>query len=699
MYSIHVLIALVTSSCMGTALAAPSLLLPRASDGDSGGSGPMSIQPQIWIPLVVIAALFIIGTIVACSGRRLRRSALLSWGNGAAQAAGVTTGTTPASGAREITADQLVGSQRGNSTTANNSGTNRSRRPRRTRRTPSQISTHSLPAYMKEPGEQEIVIVRGADGMEDDIPITVEMPPVDEHGADTPDGSLDLTHPPTMYAPVPPTSNDVPLLHGGDLDSRQHLSPDHPGMATRASFDSAISSAEDSSQHYLDDAPPYETVILNDEPANAMPPSYPPATAAPATASPTERSGSTRRRSVFASIFNPRHSRGPSATSPPPAASPEPRSSSGHTREGSGPSVMSVQAPEQRRSRMIRHQPSHSGSGSMFSLLSRTRSNGNLSGAEALTSPSMLSLHSISSPLTHTLVKTELTYPKGGPTPDQLRLIASRESFMRFGKPYGADAIAYAASSSRIDLEPPPGFEEVAGPSGSGAGPSGSSSPPPGRDSPNSGSSHGDGDEDGHASGAAASSSRDAEQEEPVAEPHVLTDVEEVDSPVTAAPNAVLVPEPASPSSPGPVESIPATSPTSTAPPPAVSSSEYVEPSNTAPPSSSPPVQPAPSASDSLSAQPSAPQTTSNAPPSAFKAAFAATPTAGSFPARATSRASSYMSYATAEESLHTPSAYDSQFDLSGREDAYESAAETAPPTPRITPRHTHEETDTTIHG
>ena len=109
------------------------------------------------IPLVVIAALFVAGTIVACSGRRFRRGSLLNWGNGAAQAAGATTGTV-SNGRTEVTAEQLTGSNTQANGTGN--GTNRARRPRRTRRTPSQISTHSLPMYMKEPGEQEIVIVR-----------------------------------------------------------------------------------------------------------------------------------------------------------------------------------------------------------------------------------------------------------------------------------------------------------------------------------------------------------------------------------------------------------------------------------------------------------------------------------------------------------------------------------------------------------
>ena len=112
--------------------------------------------------MVVIAALFVVGTLIACFGRRFRRGSLLSWGTGAAQAAGAVTGTA---GARELTADQLAGSARGNNPAAagagaTGNGANRTRRPRRTRRTPSQISTHSLPAYMKEPGDEEIVIVR-----------------------------------------------------------------------------------------------------------------------------------------------------------------------------------------------------------------------------------------------------------------------------------------------------------------------------------------------------------------------------------------------------------------------------------------------------------------------------------------------------------------------------------------------------------
>ena len=65
---------------------------------------------------------------------------------------------------RELTAEQLAGSLNRNPGTdagGTAGGTaGRTRRTRRARRTPSQISTTSLPAYNKEPGDQELVIFR-----------------------------------------------------------------------------------------------------------------------------------------------------------------------------------------------------------------------------------------------------------------------------------------------------------------------------------------------------------------------------------------------------------------------------------------------------------------------------------------------------------------------------------------------------------
>ncbi|KAI0649946.1 hypothetical protein C8Q79DRAFT_1006267 [Trametes meyenii] len=683
------------------ARAAPtsSRLLSRQDQGSQGGGG--SIGPTIWVPLVVIGVLFAVGLVVACCNRRFR-TYTYSWGNTASRAAGATAGTTTTGGgAREVTADQLAGTNGGaagaNATNATG-GANRSRRPRRTRRTPSQISTHSLPAYMKEPGEQEIVIVRGAEDMEDmPVPITVTMPAVDEQGVESPEGSIDLARPTSEYVPMPNPSNDVPLLQNNEHDPH-HLGVEAHDLGSRRSFDSIMSSEENSQVHYLDDAPPYEVVTLDSTPnlptSASTPPTAPPAAPSHERSS-TEQSGtgSTRRRSMFMSLFNPRSSR----IAPPPvptnAASPEPRAS-GHTREDSGPSIISV-APSEREPRSrsrVRHRPSQSGSGSMFSLLSRTRSNGNLDGAgNPLTSPSMISLNSISAPLSHTLVRTEFTYPKSGPTPEQLKLISSRESFARFGVPYGADAIAYA-SASRVELEPPPDFEEVAGPSG-----------------------------------AADASSSEGRDDSPAPDPAVrlespapagadasASNVNE-GAPVPVS-NAQAPPEAgeAGGSGPGreghaaetlsspPTSTSPASASTSDSSHSGTSSLESERPSS--PPGLQPPSLSAPALSPTSPTMVSATAvspTPSNAPPSAFKGAF---PT-GSLPTRAASRASSYMTFATAEESLapsEPPTPGASQLDLQRGDDAYESAVETpvdgsAPTTPRLESRHLHESTDTTV--
>lgn len=80
----------------------------------------------------------------------------LGAGMGVVSPAGVHDTT----GVREVTAEQLAGTvprSAGNPITTPATAARRTRRPRRT---PSQISTISLPAYMKEPGEQELVIFR-----------------------------------------------------------------------------------------------------------------------------------------------------------------------------------------------------------------------------------------------------------------------------------------------------------------------------------------------------------------------------------------------------------------------------------------------------------------------------------------------------------------------------------------------------------
>jgi hypothetical protein len=123
----------------------------RASNDGSGG-----VKPKVWIPIVVVS--IVLAMFVAFWSRKRLKTVLTRMGEAAAIASTIThrdiVPVGQGSATREVTAEQLAGR------TSNNA---QSRRPRRTRRTPSQISTASLPLYMKEPGDQELVIYRSAE--------------------------------------------------------------------------------------------------------------------------------------------------------------------------------------------------------------------------------------------------------------------------------------------------------------------------------------------------------------------------------------------------------------------------------------------------------------------------------------------------------------------------------------------------------
>ncbi|KAI0037099.1 hypothetical protein K488DRAFT_81589 [Vararia minispora EC-137] len=375
------------------------------------------------------------------------------------------------------------------------------RRPRRNRRTPSQMSTRSLPAYAKEPGELELVIIQGSADLEDTpAPTHVVMPSLPERDSDS-----------TQSQHGRQASNASSYVHVGDADDEPHVStpllseeenddsnePSHANRATIAVTAAAAGNAADESSAALlsavspatpnashpdprGEAPPYfeavdsatglarmdtrdtlpiapiQTRSSEQGPESSL--AFPP----PETSSTAQEAP--RRRSVFRGImqaFNPRprqdaeaqHSR----ANPDTPTIPEgvPSSSEAQPRQSSRFSIRPVST----------HRPSQSaGSGSVFSLSSsgfhRTTSRVS-TGAGALTSSSALSVNSISAPLTHTATRTDFVYPRSGPTPEQLKLISSREAFGKFGVPYGPDAIAFHASTSLVNLHgPPPEFEE-----------------------------------------------------------------------------------------------------------------------------------------------------------------------------------------------------------------------------------------------
>ncbi|KAF8304382.1 hypothetical protein DL93DRAFT_424494 [Clavulina sp. PMI_390] len=78
-----------------------------------------------------------------------------------------------------------------------------------------------------------------------------------------------------------------------------------------------------------------------------------------------------------------------------------------------------------------------------------------------LTSPST---SSISSPLVHTVTRTDFRFPKAGPTPDQLKFLSSRETLGRFGVPFGEEA------ERSYPSERPPPFQASTSGEASGSG-------------------------------------------------------------------------------------------------------------------------------------------------------------------------------------------------------------------------------------
>ncbi|KAG6865705.1 hypothetical protein C0991_012521 [Blastosporella zonata] len=589
-------------------------VLAKRDDSDHKGT-----SIQIWIPVAIVGAIIVVGVLGLCW-----RTSISAWFDNRRRPAAANAET------RELTAEQLAGTING-TTPATGVAANRTRRTRRPRRTPSQISTTSLPAYAKEPGEQELVIFRGPEDMEDaGMPTaTVVMESLLEDGEESMHSRNHSRA--SQYPEIPVTPIDEPLLNqnqsSGDL-SAQLMSP--PGnVMNRRSMDTLHSSEEGSSlaPAYDDDrgeAPAYFEVIENISPtvSTNLPSSQEPI--------PPTRTGF---RTLLHSI--------PNRLS---------MYSASHTRAESSFSMTSSDishaAGRETSQSRASHRPSNSGSGSILNL-TPFRTLSRQSNVNNLTSPSLISLNSISSPLTHTLTRTEFTYPKSGPTPEQLKLISSRDGFTRFAVPYGADAIAYAASASRQDLNdvPPPDFDAPtpgsAGPSRLRASSSAAdmsttevSSTSPSQQDNSSESISTDG-----SSIAAASPTRRTSSSS-LASPNAVSESSE--------PDPVQIPLPSSP----------------------VASEGAPEPQSEI----TPLVLPKPST------------IVSGAPPTAFRAPSA-------FGDHSESRASSVASFATAVESVaaHMPSGFDIPSD---DEDGEELET---PTTPRIGSGHALEPTDTTI--
>ena len=351
-----------------------------------------------------------------------------------------------------------------------------SRRRRRPRRTPSQISTKSLPPYMKEPGDHELVVYRsgsyfmvlfyvqlnagkfgggrGQPEMEDEPPPN-GMPTLGEVEENI-DPSETHFNIPLNHVATRETLPDASAVNLSRNLIRHTTGVSIDGHSVDSSLQSHGSNVEllvshsrtlsnEGSPDSMGEAPPYSEVVGGDVSTFTFP--------QPAVPAPAPPQIQNTPRSRFSFLIHPFVSRTASLrrnNSTRAAPSTHTRSTSAFSFHSSEHSARPETPTSSRHLLGLRGHRS------------RTSSSGS---AALLTSPSMISLNSISAPLQHTLTRTEFRIPRGGLTPEQIKIISARDAAERFGRPYGPAAVAFAGSRVLLtsDTTPPPGFEEVFG--------------------------------------------------------------------------------------------------------------------------------------------------------------------------------------------------------------------------------------------
>ncbi|KAI6126857.1 hypothetical protein F5141DRAFT_1200572 [Pisolithus sp. B1] len=312
------------------------------------------------------------------------------------------------------------------------------------------MSTKSLPPYMKEPGDHELVIYRGPLDMEDQSPNSILPLSEVEENTDPSMTHFNISLDRVVSRDTLPDGSTAHLVRSVarrsvDLRSLESSLQSHStNSELLVSHQRTLS--RDSDLDLRGEAPPYsEEAVVSGDPSTLPPPQppLPPELGVPVPQPVYGTPGS--RRSAFRTTTDPR------------TAAP-----TTHARSGSAHTLASTQHTPASR-------PTTPNNASRSSLLAlrgiRTRASS--AGSAALSSPSMISLHSISAPLPHTLTRTEFRIPRGGLTAEQVKLITARDAPERFGRPYGSAAVAFAGSrvhavSDTADT-PPPEFDEAVG--------------------------------------------------------------------------------------------------------------------------------------------------------------------------------------------------------------------------------------------
>ncbi|GJJ14483.1 hypothetical protein Clacol_008747 [Clathrus columnatus] len=202
-----------------------------SSSSTSAPGAPGSVSVEVWAPLVGIVAVIALMIIYTCFRKN------------------------------SMNASMIAATRSANDAAASNSQSGTTTGRRRPRRTPSQISTRSLPVYMQDPGDQEIVLARGRlrrnrsrpdmpgetddeydSGDEDD------MEDMEEH-----DRSLSQSDRPLLASTGTLTTTGTSM--GGDSGMGRLAPPGRYDSRTSTSFDTMRLGSEDSQHALLRDEP------------------------------------------------------------------------------------------------------------------------------------------------------------------------------------------------------------------------------------------------------------------------------------------------------------------------------------------------------------------------------------------------------------------------------------------------------------
>ncbi|KAG8983568.1 hypothetical protein FRB94_007514 [Tulasnella sp. JGI-2019a] len=408
------------------AQASPSSLLRRQNDNaDTTGSGGGGMSAGLWAPIIIVPIVVIGALIYFRSAVVSNLSVFSPLGDPSAVTAGRPAG---AQDPTTLTAEQLMaggtGATGGTSATLATaptrtaSATRRARR--RPRRTPSQVSVKSLPAYNLEAGEQEMVLVRPR---HDDVDQMERMP--EESNEHEHDEDIEVS---------------TPLLAGPSDSSRmpQSQSETHTrGESIGSTAESVIRQSMDSRMTASNDT--HDTTrssmsLLERE--RGLAPAYFEVVEQPNGGAGQGHSNTNDNSNTASARAGPSPARLPSAfrrfmpwfssnTQEPvlPTVMQQLPASQSQVSIGN-PSLMSAAGSS----------PANSSALHLVPTRSHTRSRSNSQNPSASTT-SLIRGQAISSPIPNTLLHASYSYPTAGPTPEQMAFVGSTQSLLKFGVP------------------------------------------------------------------------------------------------------------------------------------------------------------------------------------------------------------------------------------------------------------------------